>query len=416
MRLFFEIFSAVFGAIFLLGYFYQVVYVLVVLLKKGKSYPEAEPKNYGILIAARNESAVIGHLIDSIKNQKYPQDKLKLFVVADNCTDNTAEICREKGATVYERQNKEQIGKGYALDFLLKNIFAANLDENIEAFFVFDADNVLDENFIFEMNKAYSAGNRVITSYRNSKNYGDNWISAGHGLWYVRESKFLNEARMKLGTTCAVSGTGFLFDKNIVKEENGWKYHLLIEDIEFSSDLICSGEKIAYCPTAMLYDEQPTKFGVSWRQRTRWAKGFFQIFRRYAGKLFVNIFKRKSFSCFDMFMTVSPAVLTTVGTLVGVAGFIYALIFPSELLKTVTSLLIGGANVYLTGFIVGAIAMATEHKVIHCSKAKKIGYLFTFPFFMISYIPITVIAAFRKVWWKPIEHNVGKTLDDIKKD
>ena len=116
------------------------------------------------------------------------------------------------------------------------------------------------------MNKTFSKGYRIITSYRNSKNFGTNWISAGYSLWFLREAKFLNNARMMLGTSCAVSGTGFLVSSEVIRERGGWNYHLLTEDIEFTVDTVIRGETIGYCAGAMLYDEQPTRFDQSWNQ------------------------------------------------------------------------------------------------------------------------------------------------------
>lgn len=105
------------------------------------------------------------------------------------------------------------------------------------------------------MNKTFGLGFEAITSYRNSKNYGTNWISAGYSLWFLREAKYLNNARLELNTSCAISGTGFLLSRKLVEENGGWKHHLLTEDVEFSVDSVIQGKKIGYCSTAMLYDE-----------------------------------------------------------------------------------------------------------------------------------------------------------------
>ena len=91
-----------------------------------------------------------------------------------------------------------------------------------EGYFVFDADNVLEESYIEEMDRTFSDGYEVVTSYRNSKNYGDNWISAGYALWFLRESQFLNRCRMRLGTSAAVSGTGFLSPAGHRPSRGGW--------------------------------------------------------------------------------------------------------------------------------------------------------------------------------------------------
>ena len=303
--------------------------MLVGLLKTPKTYEETKKYKYGVLISARNESAVIAQLIQSIKQQNYPKKLITVFVVADNCTDHTAEIARQAGAVVYERFNKEQVGKGYALDWLLKNIAKDYGEDAFDGYFVFDADNILDENYVAEMNKVFGSGYRVITSYRNSKNYGDNWISAGYALWFLREAKYINNARMMLGTSCAVSGTGFLVSREVFEKNGGWKHHLLTEDIEFSTDCIVQGERIGYCNSAIIYDEQPTTFKASWNQRLRWSKGFYQVFFNYGGKLCKNIFKKHSFAAYDMFMTIAPGVLLTLATFaIGIAGVIYALVNP----------------------------------------------------------------------------------------
>ena len=117
---------------------------------------------------------------------------------------------------------------------------------------------------------------------------------------------------MLLNNSCAVSGTGFLISSEIIDKNNGWKYHLLTEDIEFTIDSIINGEKIGYCNSACFYDEQPTSFRDSWNQRMRWSKGFYQVFFKYGYNLFKSIFKNRDFSCYDMFMTISPMMLISI--------------------------------------------------------------------------------------------------------
>src|SRR5699024_3328495 len=129
-----------------------------------------------------NESAVIGELVHSIKKQNYPAELLDVFVIADNCTDNTAAVAERAGAIVFERFNRQQVGKGYALDYAFQRIEKEYGQAQYEGYFIFDADNLLDANYVAEMNKVFDSGYRVITSYRNSKNFDSNWISAGSAL------------------------------------------------------------------------------------------------------------------------------------------------------------------------------------------------------------------------------------------
>lgn len=409
------LFNFMVAVLFFICYSYQFYYVLVPFFKKDKVPARVTLHQYGVLISARNEENVIHHLIDSIKNQTYPGELVTVFVVADNCTDKTAQIAKNAGAIVYERFNKEQVGKGYALHFLLNRIGEEYPEDAFDGFFVFDADNLLDENYITEMNKTFSDGHRVITSYRNSKNYGDNWISAGYSLWFLREARFLNHSRMLLNTSCAVSGTGFLFHREIMKKSGGWNFFLLTEDIEFTIYNVINGEKIAYCNNAMLYDEQPTLFRQSWRQRMRWAKGYLQVFRKYGWSLLLSVFKQGCFSCFDMTMSILPAIILTVfSATVNVAAVVFGLIAKDNVLIVAESLWETIRNLYLTLYALGLITTVTEWKKIHCKGIKKVLYTFTFPIFMLTYIPISVTALFRKVEWKPIHHKEAVTLSDIR--
>ena len=175
---------------FFLCYSYQFFYIPVAWFKKDAPHREPVMHRIAVLIAARNEQAVIGNLIDSIRDQDYPADKVDVFVVADNCTDLTGSVAGAHGANVYFRNDTTQVGKGYALQYLLHCI--EDDYAPYDAYLVLDADNILSPNYITEINKTFSDGYEIVTSYRNSKNYGDNWISAGYALWFLRESRYLN--------------------------------------------------------------------------------------------------------------------------------------------------------------------------------------------------------------------------------
>ncbi len=403
---FFETLNVVLMFAFLLCYAYQFAYIPLAHLLRAKPHKKAALHRFAVLICARNEQTVICDLIDSLHAQTYPQDKLKIFVMADNCTDATACVARGAGATVYERFDTAHVGKGYALDALLRNI-ARDEPEGFDGYFVFDADNLLRPDYVERMNETFSDGNDIITSYRNSKNYGDNWISAGYGLWFLRESKYLNHARTLLGTSCAVSGTGFLFSRRVLEEQDGgWPFHLLIEDIEFSVSHILDGYKIALCPEAELFDEQPVTFRQSWRQRMRWSKGYLQVFRQYGGKLLAGIFKG-SFSCYDMSMNILPAfVLSVLSTVSNLSLLTLQIANGAGTAEATLAILQMLGSMYLTLFVIGAITTATQWKKLHTTAWKKVLYAFTFPVFMFTYLPISIAALFAKVEWKPITHSV----------
>ncbi|MDD4089858.1 MAG: glycosyltransferase family 2 protein [Tissierellia bacterium] len=418
MLSFISIFNLIIFIIFTGFYSYQIFYVFVALLNKSKNLDASKNHKYAVVIAARNESAVIAQLIKSIKKQNYPSELLDIYVVADNCTDNTALVAKKAGARVFERFNKQLVGKGYALDYAFKNIIKSN--KCYEGYFVFDADNLLDENYVSEMNKVFDNGYRIITSYRNSKNYDTNWLSAGYSLWFLREAKYLNNSRMILNTGCAISGTGFMVSDEIIRKNNGWKHHLLTEDIEFTIDNALQGEKIGYCGNAVLYDEQPYIFKQSWNQRLRWAKGFYQVFAKYGIELIKSIFTKRSFYCYDMFVTIMPALfLTLISVAVNLILFSIGLInietYPKLMGETIGAIMLSVLNSYMVLFILGLITTITEWKNINSSFRKKIKYIFSFPIFIFTYIPISIVALFKfkKIEWQPITHSIVKTIEEI---
>ena len=274
-----ELFNLFIAVFFFTVYFYQLFYLAVgfVRRKRKDRRPPARQHRFAAIVAARNEAGVIGELIQSLRAQRYPEELLDIYVVADNCTDDTARVARQAGAAVYERHDQTRKGKGYALDYLFHRL-AEEGREDYEGYFVFDADNLVDPAFTAEMNRVFDTGKYgAITCYRNSKNFGSNWISAGYSIWFLREARFLNFPRMLLGSNCHVSGTGFLISADVIRQNGGWPYHLLTEDIEFSVSCALKGVRIGYCDGAMVYDEQPTTFQQSWDQRLRWSKGFYQV-------------------------------------------------------------------------------------------------------------------------------------------
>ena len=412
-----DIANTVIGILFAAFYAYQIFFIIVPLIIRYPKLEEQPIRKYGILISARNESLVIGNLINSLKKQTYGSENLTIFVVADNCTDNTAEIARNAGAIVYERFNTEKVGKGYAMEFLYERICEDYGDTYFDAYAIFDADNIVSPTFFEEINKVYSDKYPVVTCYRNSKNYGDNWVSAGYALWFLRESQYLNRSRMRCRTTCAVSGTGFVFDAAIMREVGGWKFFLLTEDIEFTNYNVLQGRKIGYAEKAVIYDEQPTKFSQSCHQRMRWARGYIQVMGKFGLKLVRGIFSKKCTSCFDMSCTILPAlVLSILSVVINFTAGITLAIMGANIAPIALGFANTIASMYGLMFVLGTITVITEWKNIHCSTFKKIFYAFTFPLFMITYVPVTMAALFARNEWKPIEHNKSKTLDDIFED
>lgn len=405
-----------FGVIF----FYQIVFFFIGIVKGEYRYPKAKTlHHYAYFIAAHNEEAVIANLVRSIKQQDYPQELIDVFVVADACTDETARAAREAGAIVYERNDLARKGKSWVMDYGFERILREYSGVH-EGFFIFDADNLISPEYTRIMNDAFDQGYMAVTSYRNSKNFGSSWISAAYATAFLREARFLNNARMICGTSCAVSGSGYLISAKIVEGMRGWQFHSLTEDIQFSTFCAVHGVRIAYAP-AEFFDEQPVTFAASWKQRMRWTKGFYQVFFTYGGRLVKTLFTRRHFAAYDMLMTVAPGNLITLISILANGAFLVVgllshgfLATDAELESCFESIIMTLFTLYQTYFVLGLLTTVFEYKHIHCPQRWRIVLnLFTFPIFMFTYIPLIVAALFLKVDWVPTPHSLALTLDDV---
>ena len=310
-----KIFAAI-GALLGAMSCYYTVYAIVGLFATRHFAPAKRRHRYAIVIAARNEEAVIGRLLESIRLQDYPSELLTVFVVADNCTDGTAQAARSGGAVCYERCDPDHRTKGYALEYLFSCIARDYGTDAFEGYFVFDADNLLNRDYVSRMNEAFDAGERIVTSCRASKNFGDNWISASYALHWLRTVRMEHRARSVFGLATRIQGTGFLFASELVK--NGWHYTSLTEDRAFTADAVAAGYPISYCDAAVFYDEQPVSLRIALRQRIRWAKGHLQAFAETGWPLWKHVFTSHdaptAFMSYDMFLLVCPRALWSIFT------------------------------------------------------------------------------------------------------
>lgn len=432
---------------------------------------------YAIMIAARNEENVIGNLIDSIKRQDYDQDLLTIFVVADNCTDNTAKIVRDKGCICYERFDDVNKTKGFALQFLVENIRKDYGIENFEGYFIFDADNLLKKDYIARMNDAFEAGEKIITSYRNTKNFDENWISSTYALHWIRSIRSNHRARSVLHLATNIQGTGFLFANEIIKD--GWKYTSITEDRALTADAVSMGYEITYNDEAEFYDEQPTSLRIALRQRLRWSKGHLLAFVESGPKLFLNIFfgklfiknkhKMKKNSIKDYWLTFVESIrhrFASFDTLVQLTPIsvinvfrwlvCYVIIFAcyrygsginnvnlfsgstllAKILQKIFDIRINvtpGINAlfmsmliviwsrlfYRLGKYIENMWTACYLFIVEDARIKKIPlrkkllYIFTWPTFDIIGRYTTYLALFTKVTWKPIPHDSKVTINDL---
>ena len=394
---------------------------------KSKKFPPTDKRfTYGICVAARNEENVIKNLLESINNQDYPLDKIKVFICAHNCTDKTAEIARqyshEQGGAeicVYEHNNSNEKTKGFALKHLFEKIKQDYSIECCDGYFIFDADNVLNQDYLTRMNEAFASGKKVVTSFRNSKNFFQNWISFQYGVHWMKTCLFENRAKSWMTKfSCRIQGTGFLFANEIVKD--GWKYTSLTEDRAFCTDLVVQNYEISYCDDAIFYDEQPYTLKVALRQRLRWSKGHLQSSIENEPKLLKNMSKvNKDFiRSYDCFFLNFPSNIESIFR--KIIKWIFQIIMgimAGNALGVVWGIVIGVLSGWIStmgsGIIEALYTLIFYRKRIKGFKFWQFltGTLMYGTFSLIGRFSMYV-ALFKKVEWKPIPHD---RVIDVKK-
>ena len=267
--------------IMVIGAVYGLYHVVIGLNAFGElKLPDPEPgekqHRFAIVVCAKNESAVIDQLLLTLGNQDYPRALYDVFVVADNCTDDTAEICRRAGAHVYERTDPDRKGKGFAMAWFFERF---NVDHagRYDACVVFDADNVVEVGFLEAINTRFNHGETIVVGYRTGKNPSSSWVAGCSTLYWLLQTRFFHLPRNRFGWSLfSVSGTGFGFLLSVL-DGKGWDTRTQCEDIEFTLNAVAQGHRAVLEPRAVFFDEQPQGLWTSIKQRYRWALGGVQI-------------------------------------------------------------------------------------------------------------------------------------------
>jgi len=401
-------------AILSVAYAYMSLLIIVGFFTVRR-FPEAKHNHrYAILIAARNEANVIGQLLQSIQEQTYPSELITVFVVADNCTDNTAEVARSHGAICYERFDPARRTKGFALQYLVQQIDENDGISAFDGYLVFDADNILRPDYLEKMNRAFDSGEKIVTSYRNTKNWENSCIAASYAIHWLRTARCENRGKSILRLACRVQGTGFLFANELIPD--GWNYTDLTEDRSFCADAVRKGYRIAYQNEAEFFDDQPEDLAIAFRQRIRWSKGHLQAFGRLGAGLFKRCFTTNFHDAavaYDMLMVNFPFSLVQsichfVRFLLCVGLVCFTGSPPLALSTWFKGLLLTFAGDYFGNLGMAAYTMFMERK--HIPKLpwyRILWYCLTFPMFSLIGTITTCIAVVVKVEWKPIPHRAA---------
>lgn len=389
---------------------YQFGLALFGMYKK-KNKKQYEPnKSFAVLVAAHNEEEVVGALMENLKHLNYPKELYDVFVICDNCTDRTVEIVRSHGMNACVRTNPNLRGKGYAIEWMLKELW--KMPRQYDAVVMFDADNLAHPDFLREMNNDLCEGARVIQGYIDTKNPEDSWITAAYGIsyWYCNRLWQLSRHNLKMANF--LGGTGMCFETELLKEI-GWGATSLVEDLEFTMRCVEKGINPVFNYDAKLFDEKPLTFKASARQRLRWMQGHFTVARRYFFKLLWQSIKERSFIKLDMALYGVNVYIVLITFLLSAFIWVDQSILEGPHFSTLYSyfpLWISFIAIAANVFIFLA-AMALE-KVTY---KKVYAYLVLFPIYLISWWPITFYAFFTQnnKQWSHTKHTRVVRLDEV---
>ena len=390
---------------------YQLCISVCSLIKlKDKPLKVKKDHKFMAIVPAHNEEAVVGNLIESLKNQNYNKELYDIYVIADNCTDRTAQVARDAGAIVYERFDPEKKTKGFALDWFIKQKIQENAD--YDALCVFDADNIVDKNFIKNMNKKLCQGEDVVQGYRDIKNPTDSWITSGYALFYWTMHRFYHLARYNVGLSPLLNGTGFMVKFDVLKPD-GWQTKTLTEDIEFSLKRIIKGKKLGWATDAIVYDEQPVGFKQSWSQRSRWTVGHMQCIKEYTKSLAKAIKDKKTMMNVDGFLyivgSIPMFVLTIILLLTNFLMYAGSAITQADLTINILRYLV---PTFLFPIVTSMFAMWLDKRPIK----PMIKGLLCYPLFMGSWLLINFKCLFkRNTKWEKINHVRNIKINEITK-
>lgn len=252
-----------------LAIFYLAALGLISWVKKPRAFAPCIPTHrFAIVVPAHNEEKGLAATISSLHELDYPGHLFDIFVVADNCTDRTAEVAKNLGVLCLERVDSDRRGKGYALSFA----FDALLAEGFDAIVVVDADNVMSANFLRAMDVRLHNGQSVIQSRNTVKNSLESALTWMLAVGNAIENTLYSLGKENLNLSCPLRGTGMCLS-SIILRKIPWDASSVAEDTEYGLSLIRVGQRVHFASEAEVLSDAPVNFEMLAAQRIRWASG-----------------------------------------------------------------------------------------------------------------------------------------------
>ena len=326
VRILLEILAGLCGAFLTFSLLYQIVIGFWGFGKAEKDYRDHDPQErFLVLVPAHNEENVIGDIIQNLKEMDYPRELYDFFIIADNCTDGTAEKARRLGASVIETRKESPdapTGKPIALKKALNQI---DYRSKYDLVMIFDADNLIDRDMFREVNSQYLDQGKpdFIQCYLGVKN------KKGVVAWfyytgYTLTNRFFNLAKQRLGLNGIIGGTGFAVTASFLARRGGWNAMSLTEDFEMQVEATLEGRKILWNHFTRIYDEKPTRLTAAIRQRVRWGQGHWYVTLHSTGKLFRALFSGRI--SFWEFLSLGTYMYSVAATVIAIAQLFFTFV------------------------------------------------------------------------------------------
>ena len=399
-------------------------------LKRLKPYPKHAPRTrFACLIAARNEEEVIGGLVSSLVNQTYPKALFDVYVIPNNCTDNTEDAARKAGASIITCCAPVRC-KGDALRQAVGQLMGRGYD----AFCVFDADNLVHPDFLAEMNSAFEEGASVAKARMLTKNPHETWVSGCYALYHGLFETVYNRSRAAIGLSAKLVGTGFAVHRRVFEKTGGWQTRTIAEDAEFAAVCASMGERVVWVPKAITFDEAPTSFRISLIQRSRWMSGIVEVARLKLPDLWQTLIRNRpevsssrggSLRLIDALVFLCLPYIQVIRPVPAILLFFSPLgrALPARLFSLLS---LSGGSPYLamalTGLAVSYLALAALGLFTALLSDRRgrfrnpamIRSVLLFPVFMASWLPLTYLAFIhRTTTWQPIRHTGRVRVRDL---
>ena len=397
--------------LFLYGAYFAVLALTGVLRRSPVAPRSKKLARFAVVVAARNEEAVIGHLTDSLLAQDYPRELFDVIVAPNNCTDKTAGVAKEHGAELFFPEGVIR-SKGDVLEQIVDKLI---LPRGYDAMCVFDADNLVDGQYLRYINDAIQDGANAVQGYRDSKNPHQSATSGCYSICYWMMNRFYNRGRAALGLSSLISGSGFCMTRFMLERLGGLHTTTMTEDYELTAQCVLAGERVRFAENARFWDEQPLTFAQSWRQRRRWTTGSLQGLEKYGYALFEQVVLYRSSVGLDLLMTFLVPLVQLAGLIVTGIGLA---------VNAGTGLVIGGIVIRGLQFAILTFALSALGTVVSSAALAALTVLLqrtpmrgmlravsTYWLFMTSWMVLTLLSfVCREKTWKPIAHTNAKSL------